>query len=63
MKYKAGQTILLNDGYELEIYYADDGEVDYTLWSPDGDWDEEDDEVPESTIDSIVAHHNRRGLK
>lgn len=60
MKYKTGQTIILNDGCELQIDYADDGYVDYTLWESDGQWEYEDDEVPESTIDAIITHHNRR---
>lgn len=65
VKYKTGQTLCLRDGYELHIEYADGDVVDYSLWAPPsavfGSFVEvEDYDIPESTIDAIIAHHNRR---
>ena len=68
MKYKIGQTISLNDGC-LKIDNIDENEIYATLMFPShqGAYPEVDwynyDGVPESTIDAIIAHHNRRGLK
>ena len=65
MKYKPGQTIILNDGC-LTIDNIDGDEIYATLMFPsrhssypEVDWYNYDG-VPESTIDAIIAHHNRR---
>ena len=67
MKYMVGQTISMRDKCSLRINAIDEDadEISATLINPSSrgkafdDWIEYDG-VSESTITSIIAHHNRR---
>ena len=68
MKYKPGQTRSLKDGYRLEIQRVDEDNdsIDAVVYFPrdmypnsELDYTEYDD-VPATTVDAIIAHHNRK---
>lgn len=70
MRYQTGQTIRMQHGYSLKIDFVNEeaDEIDATLRvPPPTDWSRWSDcewipydGVSASTIDAIIAHHNRR---